>query len=62
MAPPAKKKKAATAPAWFQHFVDDEQKRTDDWRAEIRSHFARMEDIQQQRLDLIREAVRKNEI
>jgi len=54
---PRKKRRTVEPPEWFQTFAEEERKRQDAWREEMRAHFLKIEKLQTERVNLLREAV-----
>ena len=51
------KRWAGEPPRWFKTFVDEERKKQEEWKEELRGYFQRSEHLQTKRLKLLKEAV-----
>jgi len=51
------KRRAGEPPRWFKTFIDEEQKKQEEWKEEMRGYFQRSEHLQTERLKLLKEAL-----
>jgi len=52
-----KKRRTGGPPRWFKVFIEEERQMQNEWKEELRGYFARFEQLQTKRLELLKEAV-----
>ena len=52
-----KKRRAGGPPRWFKVFIEEERQMQNEWKEELRRYFARFEQLQSERLELLKRAV-----
>jgi len=52
-----KKRRTGGPPRWFKVFIEEEWQMQNEWKEELRGYFARFEQLQTKRLELLKEAV-----